>query len=269
VSLLPGRLVLLGHPVAHSVSPRFQNAALRSAGIPLTYEAVDVAPEGLDEQLVALARQNAAGNVTIPHKEAVAARCDRLTLMAARCGAVNTFWHEKGALVGHNTDVGGADHVATALLGKAKQGACVALIGAGGAAAAVLGAIEGWDGARVRVYNRHMSRAAALVARFPNVAQVASSVEEAVDEAALVVNATPLGLRHADPFPVQIDQLPLSAAVFDLVYHAEETAWVRAARDAGHRAADGEGMLLEQGALAFARWFGREPDRSAMWRSMH
>jgi len=72
-----------------------------------------------------------------------------------------------------------------------------------------------------------------------------------------------------DAFPVALDALPPDAAVFDLVYKPEETAWVRAAREAGHRAADGEGMLLEQGALAFERWFGRAPDRGAMWRAMH
>jgi shikimate dehydrogenase len=264
----PGRLLLLGHPVAHSLSPRFQNAALRAAGIPLEYEALDVAPADLDAVLRRLAAENAAGNVTIPHKEAVGARCVRVTPMAARCGAVNVFWHEAGALVGDNTDVGGVDVMAAALLGADRSAARVALIGAGGAAAAVLCAVEGWGGARAQVYNRHMPRAEQLVARFPSVAAVAPTVEEALRGATLVVNATPVGMRD-DAHPVPIASLPAGAAVLDLVYRAHETAWVRAARDAGHRAADGEGMLLEQGALAFARWFGAEPDRSAMWRAMH
>src|SRR5690606_7167812 len=88
---LPGRLVLLGHPVAHSLSPRFQNAALTAAGIPLVYEAIDVAPELLDETLRVLVASQAAGNVTIPHKEAVYALCTRRTPVADRVGAVNTF----------------------------------------------------------------------------------------------------------------------------------------------------------------------------------
>lgn len=264
----PGRLVLLGHPVAHSISPRFQNAALRRAGIALTYEALDVPPEQLDDTLRELARQNGAGNVTIPHKEAVAARCVRVTDLARRCAAVNTFWHEDGALCGHNTDVGGAELTMRTLLGGETRGARLALVGAGGSAAAVLCAAEGWEGAHVRVYNRHMSRAEQLAARFPAIATAMSSLEEALRDVRLVVNATPIGMRD-DAHPVPIALLPRGAAVFDLVYRAHETAWVRAARDAGHRAADGEGMLLEQGALAFERWFGVAPDRNAMWKAMH
>jgi shikimate dehydrogenase len=268
VTARPGRLVLLGHPVAHSISPRFQNAALRAAGIPLRYEALDVAPEQLDAVLAELSRHNAAGNVTIPHKEAVAARCARLTEIAARCGAVNTFWHENGALVGDNTDVGGLDMVVRALLGNTSSSVRIALIGAGGSAAAVLCAAEGWPTARVRVYNRHMARAEQLVARFPMVASTAASLEDALHGATLVVNATPIGMRD-DEHPVPIGALPPDAAVFDLVYRSHETAWVRAAREAGHRAADGEGMLVEQGALAFERWFGVPPDRNVMWKAMH
>jgi shikimate dehydrogenase len=263
----PARLVLLGHPVTQSISPRIQNAALRSAGLPLTYEARDVPPAALDEVLRALAAERAAGNVTIPHKEAVAARCSRLTPLAERVGAVNTYWHEGGRLVGDNTDVGGLDASVRALLGDDMSSARVALVGAGGSAAAVLAAAERWGTARVSIYNRHMDRAERLAARFPSVARVAPSLDEAVRHATLVVNATPMGM-HDDAHPVPLGLIAPGAAVFDLVYRAGETAWVTAAREAGHRAADGMGMLVEQGALAFTRWFAREPDRAAMWRAM-
>lgn len=263
----PGRLVLLGHPVSHSLSPRFQNAALRAAGIPLVYEALDVAPETLAETLADLARAGASGNVTIPHKEAVASLCSRRTALAERCRAVNTFWHEAGALVGDNTDVGGVDAIVLALLGEARSSARVALIGAGGSAAAVLAAAERWGSARVRLYNRHVDRAQALALRFGAAVDVVRSIDEALDAATLVVNATPIGLRD-EGFPVAIEAIPSGAAVFDLVYRTGETAWVRAAREAGHRAADGEGMLVEQGALSFERWFGIEPDRNAMWSAL-
>ncbi|MDB4887078.1 MAG: Shikimate dehydrogenase [Gemmatimonadetes bacterium] len=265
----PGRLVLLGGAVeGRSLSPRFQNAALRAAGIPLVYEAVNVDAASLEAMLETLRAENGAGNVTIPHKEAVAARCARLTPLASRCGAVNVFWHEDGDLVGDNTDVGGADMVAQALLRGATAGATVAVIGAGGAAAGVLAAVEGWGGATARVYNRHMPRARQLADRFAPFATVAATIEEAVRGATLVVNATPAGTRDDDPFPVPLEMLPARAAVFDLVIHPSETAWVRAARDAGHWSADGRGMLVEQGALAFERWFGRPPDRNAMWAAM-
>jgi shikimate dehydrogenase len=268
VRRLPGRLVLIGHPVAHSASPRFQNAALRAAGIPLIYETLDVPPGALEAMMAGLAQENAAGNVTIPHKEAVAERCAVLTPLAERCGAVNVFWHARGELHGDNTDVGGADVVMAALLQGRPADARVALIGAGGAAAAVLCALEGWSGARVRIYNRSRPRAERLAARFRGFAVAASSIADAIRDSMLVVNATSIGMSDAE-FPVPLEELPPDSAVFDLVYRPEETAWVRAAREAGHRAADGEGMLLEQGALAFERWFGRAPDRGAMWRSMH
>jgi shikimate dehydrogenase len=268
VTGLPGRLVLLGHPIAHSASPKFQNAALRAAGIPLLYEALDVPPGDLDATLDELALVNAVGNVTIPHKEAVAARCTWLTPVAERCGAVNVFWHDDGVLHGDNTDVAGVDVVATALLQGRRQGARVALLGAGGAAAAVLFAIERWDGARVRLYNRHMERAESLARRFSVITEVVTSLGDALVDATLVINATPIGL-HDQRHPVAISALPPRAAVFDLVYRAEETSWVREAREAGHRASDGEVMLLEQGALAFERWFGQSPDRGAMWRALH
>ena len=264
---LPGRLVLLGHPVAHSLSPRFQNAALRAAHIPLEYEALDVPPDALDVVLAELAASRASGNVTIPHKEAIAARCARRSSLAERCGAVNTFWHEDDALVGDNTDVGGVDAIAAALLGEARATARVALVGAGGSAAAVLAAAERWGSATVRLYNRNVERAHALASRFGDSVEVVDTVERALAGATLVVNATPVGL-HDDDVPVPIEALPESAAVFDLVYRANETTWVRAAREAGHRAADGEGMLVEQGALSFERWFGIEPDRNAMWRAL-
>ncbi|HUQ46495.1 MAG TPA: shikimate dehydrogenase [Gemmatimonadaceae bacterium] len=263
----PTRLVLLGHPVAHSISPRIQNAALGAAHIPLTYETMDVEPARLEDTLVALAAARAAGNVTIPHKEAVAARCASLTPLARRVGAVNTFWHEGGLLVGDNTDVGGVDATVRALLGERMRSARVALIGAGGGAAAVLAAAERWGGVRVAIYNRHMTRAQGLAARFPAVAEAVVTLADALRDATLVVNTTPVGMRDAE-LPVPLELLPSGAAVFDLVYRAGETAWVTGARQAGHRSADGIGMLVEQGALAFARWFGMEPDRDAMWRAM-
>ena len=134
---LPTRLVLLGSPVAHSLSPLFQNAALESAGLPVRYEALDVAPDRLCDLLEELAREGAAGNVTVPHKEAVFARCVTRSVIAERVGAVNTFWSVSGQLHGDNTDVGGFARTAGALVGEGGATSRIALLGAGGAAAAV------------------------------------------------------------------------------------------------------------------------------------
>lgn len=261
----PAELVLLGHPVAHSLSPRFQNAALRSAGLPVTYRALDVPPWSLDDALHALVASGAAGNVTVPHKEAVAARCARLEPLAAETGAVNTFWVYDGALAGDNTDVGGFDAAVRELNPSLPRAASVALLGSGGAAAAVLSAVRRWPGARARVWSRTQGRSERLVRRYAGAASLASSVDEALESATLVVNATPIGLHDDDALPVPIASLPDGCAVIDLAYRSGETRWVREARSCGHAAQDGLTMLLEQGALAFERWFGVVPDRDAMW----
>ncbi len=258
----PARVVLLGHPVAHALSPRFQNAALRAANIPLTYEAVDVAPPALTGMLHALVAMHAAGNVTIPHKEAVFAQCARVTPLARRVGAVNTFWTEQGQLVGHNTDVDGFAAAVAAAFGP-PVGWKVAVLGAGGSAAAVLAAIERWPGVRAVVTARSLTRAAALIQRFEGLADLAPDAVTAVRDADLVVNATPLGL-HDDTVPIDPALLAPTTRVFDLVYRTHATAWVRAARQRGLAATDGLAMLVEQGALAFECWFGVVPDRAVM-----
>lgn len=257
----PGRLVLLGHPVAHSLSPRFQNAALRAAGIPIVYEAVDVSAEALQSTVDALRSADAAGNVTIPHKEAVVAMCDDLSSMARRAGAVNTFWCEDGRLVGDNTDVGGFRAAVAELRGEPP--CVIALIGAGGGASAALAAVEGWRGAQARVYSRTPRRTESLCSRFDGIASAARSAQDVVGGADLVVNATPIGLMD-DAMPVDPSLLDAGAAVLDLVYRPGGTPWVRAARRRGLAASDGTTMLLEQGALAFERWFGVTADRGAM-----
>ncbi|MGQ0648249.1 MAG: shikimate dehydrogenase [Gemmatimonadaceae bacterium] len=259
---LPGRLVLLGHPVAHSLSPVFQNAALSVAGIPLRYEALDVTPLALEDVLRELRAVGAAGNVTIPHKQAVYAVCDEVTDVARRVGAVNTFWTERGRLHADNTDVAGFD-AAVRALGTERRGAVIALFGAGGAAAAVCTAAEQWTGARVRIVARSAERATVLATRFPGLVAIARSVPEALTSAMLVINATPVGLDGTS-VPVSVTDLPRDADVMDLVYRPGQTPWVRQAQALGLRAVDGREMLLRQGALAFSRWFGRAPDLSVM-----
>jgi shikimate dehydrogenase len=269
VSASPERLVLLGHPIGHTFSPLIQNAALRAAGIDLSYERLDVPKSALADTLSDLRRARAAGNVTIPYKEHVREACDRLTATARAVGAVNTFWIAvDGALVGDNTDVEGFTAAVLQLFGgKTASGERVCLLGAGGGAAAVLHAIKGWPDVSVRMYSRTRERAEQLARRLEVDAAVCSTVREAVQSATLVVNATPVGLRDGD-MPVNPELLGADAAVFDLAYARGETALVRAARALGHRAMDGMVMLVEQGAAAFERWFGQSANRDAMWSAI-
>jgi shikimate dehydrogenase len=263
----PAELVLLGHPVAHSLSPRFQNAALRAAGIDAEYRALDVEPARFEEVVAGLARRRLAGNVTVPFKERMHDACDLLTPLARRVGAVNTFWvDDAGSLTGDNTDVGGFDFAVRSVLGAAPRDLTVGVIGAGGSAAAVLAAVETWPGATAHVFNRTAERARLLSERFGSIAQPVDDIG-VIEGAQLVVNATTIGL-HDDRMPLDVELLSPDAAVVDLVYRPGQTAFVRAHRRRGGRAVDGLPMLVEQGALAFERWFGRSPDRSVMWDAL-
>jgi shikimate dehydrogenase len=289
----PGALVLLGHPVAHSLSPTFQQAALDQAHLAVRYRAHDTATAQFAATLAECAAQRVAGNVTIPHKERMFDACDRHTAMAQRVRAVNTFWHdEDGRLVGHNTDVIGALAAMRAVLAAqphgvdphrgatqtedVRRGAAhrerapgeglhVALLGAGGSAASVLVALEQLPVEEVRIWSRTSARAEGLAERTTLPVRVCNTAAQAVARARLVVNTTPIGLAD-DHQPVPAESLAHDAAVLDLVYRRGETPWVHACRARGHRAEDGLRMLVEQGAAAFSCWFGREPDREAMWR---
>lgn len=264
----PSRLVLLGHPVAHSLSPVFQQAALRAAGLPQRYELLDVVPADLSRVVERLRAERAAGNVTIPHKEAMHGLSERRTPLAERVGAVNTFWFDEvGSLVGDNTDVAGFEALADSLDFE-RAHSVVACLGSGGAAAAVCAAVEQWPDASVQLVGRSAARVHALAARFGERVRVAPSPTLAVSGARVVVNTTPLGLLDDDPLPIAIEALPRDACVMDLVYRRGETRFVREARAAGHPAADGLEMLLQQGAAAFERWFGCAPDLRAMRASL-
>ena len=265
----PGRLVLLGQPVTQSLSPIFQAAALRAAGIAATYEAIDVSAGELEARLRALQAVGAAGNVTMPHKERVAALCDVLTPLAQRLGSVNTWWTVDGRLHGDNTDAGGFDDAIVDLLGEIPQNAQVAVLGAGGAARAVVIAVGAWPGSRTSVWSRTLARSEALVALGP-VGRTAAEefMANAIRGADLVVNATPIGMRD-EQVPVNPAVLRTGAACFDLVYRKSgPTPFVQLARAQGRRADDGLGMLIAQGARSFERWFGIVADRRAMWSSV-
>lgn len=265
---LPRRLVVIGHPIAHARSPVFQQAALDAAGLAVRYEAVDVAPDALEASLRGFLANDTWGNVTVPYKAAVAQRCGVRTPVAERAGVVNTFWVSEGVLHGDNTDVAGFEAAVRHLLGGIPSGLRVGMLGAGGAAAGVVTAVERWPGASVRVFARTPGRAAELRERFPAVVALADAPEAVASGVDLLVNATPLGLA-GEAVPIDPAQLASTTAVLDLTYRVGLTPWVRACRAAGLRADDGLRMLVEQGAQAFVRWFGVEPDRTVMWRALY
>lgn len=262
------RLVLIGHPVSQSLSPAMQNAALEAAGMSLRYEALDVAPENLDAALAELAKVPCGGNFTMPHKKAAMHSMRVISDVAQHVGAVNTFWGDGyGALDGDNTDVVGFDGAARDLMGGTPEGIRVAILGAGGAAAAALTAIDEWPGVTASVHARDLARAMAMRMRHSAVVRACSMRDPSLGDANLIVNATPVGMV-GEEMPIEIDGLRPDAFILDLVYTPNETALVRETRARGHKSADGLRMLLHQGAAAFELWFHQKPDEGVMWSAL-
>ncbi len=262
------RLVaLLGHPIGHSLSPRIHNAAFRAQGVDMVYVAFDVLPESLAEAIDGLRALGIRGaNLTIPHKEAAVALVDEIDSIAARIGAVNTIVNNDNRLVGYNTDAAGFAAALGSLVSAGARGLRCLVLGAGGAARAVVATLVEQDAAEVRIYNRTGVRASALCETASLWGATACSVvseEElraAVETADLVVNATSLGLGGSvKESPIPVDTLHSDQVVIDLVYGASLTALVEAARAKGAGAADGKEMLVMQAACSYRLWTGLEP----------
>lgn len=264
------RLVaLLGDPVAHSLSPAIQNAAMRAARVDGVYVALRCSGSEVGPLLRALAHAGGAGNVTVPHKEAAARAVDRRTEAVEATGACNCFWEEGGEVWGDNTDVEGVAAAIRSLLGRSVTGARVLVAGAGGGARAVVHSLVRHGAEEVVVVNRTHQRAVELAGRFATertpVRVVGGAHEVGGGTFDLAVNATSLGLREGDPLPLDPAALPPVDAALDLVYaRGGETPWVRAMRGRGVPAGDGREMLLMQGAAAFRRWWGVEAPLEAM-----
>ena len=264
-------LTVIGDPVAHSLSPAMYNAACRALGLDAVYVALRVAPASLPAVLAMQAAIGGAGNVTVPHKEAVEGSVARKTDVCARVGACNTFWTEDGgALVGDNTDVFGVTS-ALAKIGAGKKGERWLVVGTGGSARATAVA-AGDSGATLFVRSRDAARAKAFAAWASGIG-VPTTVAAGPIEVDVAINATPLGLAGHDPIPVDVNHIPGVQRALDLVYAPGETRWVHALLERGIEAMDGREMLVQQGAAAFERFFPgtaapREVMRAAVQRAL-
>lgn len=265
-------LGLIGYPLGHSLSPQLHRAALASARLDGDYRLFPIPPgedgrEAISALISLLHQGDLHGlNVTIPYKQHVMRLVAELSEVARAVGAVNTLYQSRdGTLVGENTDVPGFLRDLTRLMGGTGPGQALVL-GAGGSARAIVYALaaNGWS---VKVLARRVEQAAALVFEIgvvlPGKAhlEVMPLSEENLtlsENVNLVVNTTPLGMYPqitGCPWPEKIP-LPNHATIYDLVYNPAETVLVRRAREAGHLAACGAGMLISQAALSFQRWTG-------------
>lgn len=264
---------VLGHPVAHSLSPVFQNAGFRALGIDACYLAFDVAPEALGTALEGARALGFGGlNLTIPHKEQALALAREADAGAVLVGAANTLVPAPGGWRAFNTDVEGLLRALGDDLGFAPAGRRALLLGAGGAArAAAVGLLRSGI-QEILLANRNETRAEKLACALGDVAgqnrvtPVGLGDARAFGLAAgdLVLSATPLGLHGQGSWPWDLGRFSPGVAFYDLAYGREETALVTAARAAGFRAASGRRMLLHQGAAAFTLWTGRPAPLGAM-----
>ncbi len=258
------RVVLIGHPVAHSLSGAMQQAAFDELGVDARYELWDKPPIELAESIAELRGDDFLGaNVTIPHKERVVPMVDRLTEEATATGAVNTITREGKRLVGHNTDVAGFKVALDKLVGRQKMPKHAVVLGAGGGARAVVYGLirEGFQ--RIIVFNRHLHRAEGMVKHFSRTAAHMelrampwheSIIESEITKTKVLINATSIGLT-SDLSPLPAEVLSDELLVLDLIY--ARTRLLRDAHAAGATTLDGELMLLHQGAAAFTLWTGQ------------
>jgi shikimate dehydrogenase len=269
------RVVLIGHPVAHSLSGAMQQAAFDELGIDARYELWDRAPIALPDAIAEVRGDDFLGvNVTIPHKERVVPMIDKLTEEAQVTGAVNTLTREGKRLVGHNTDVPGFAAALDKLVGRQKMPRQAVLLGAGGGARAVAYGLIRAGFQRVVIFNRHLHRAEGLVKHFGRSAAHMdlrampwheSIIESELAKTKVLINATSIGL-NSDVSPIPGEILTSDLLVLDLIY--KRTRLIGDAQAAGATAQDGEVMLLHQGAAAFALWTGQPAPLEVMSRAL-
>lgn len=262
------RVGLIGHPVGHSISPQFQQAAFDALSLPIRYERWDT-PEGTLEASVRRLRRAPylGANVTVPHKQAVIELLDEVTGEAKVTGAVNCIVRRADRLNGYNTDVGGFRRALREELGISPAGKAVAVLGAGGAARGVVAALAHEQAARVLVLNRTLERATALVADLGDALRVnmeAGPLGEVtgamLEGCSLIVNCTSVGLAGSSSeaaMPIAIEALPPGAAVVDIIANPLRTRFLRESALVGHPVMGGLSMLVHQGALAFELWTAR------------
>lgn len=271
-----GLVALIGHPVGHSLSPLIHNAAFRHDNLDMVYLAFDVRPDLLGSAVQGISALNIRGaNVTVPHKECVLHLLDEVDPLAARVGAVNTIVNENGRLLGYNTDVSGFVAAVRSVLPQGAKGLDCLVVGAGGAARAVVAGLFEEGATKVTVCNRTFDRANSLCddarAWGDTICEPLANdhVAEAAKAVQLIVNATPVGLAsRVKQSPLPVDTLHSGHVVIDLAYGLRITRLVEAARVRGAVAMDGKEMLIMQAAGSYGLWTGLQPPMEAMRSSI-
>ena len=272
------KVVILGYPIGHSISPLFQQAALDHLSLDVRYEAWETPPDDLTASVERLRQADFLGaNITVPHKEVVSRLLDHVEEPARLIGAVNTVVNRDGFLTGHNTDAEGFLRALREDGGFDPRGRAVLLLGAGGVARAVAYTLAGEGAACIAIANRTLDRAQKLAEEIKPLAASVQAVsletrtlKPLAAESDLIVNCTSLGMRHgagAEKTPLTAELIPPSALVVDLVYSPPETPLLKEAIRAGASTLPGLPMLVYQGAASFRLWTGLEPPLEVMFNA--
>lgn len=256
---------VIGSPIAHSKSPILHGYWLKKYEITGYYVPIEVAPGRLREGFDALRTLGFRGaNVTVPHKEDAIKIADQVSDRARAIGAANTItFLENGDIHADNTDgIGFLENLRQSRPGWQPEAGPAAVLGAGGAARAVIAALLDAGAPEIRLTNRSPARAEALAKLFgPKVTLIPwEEAAQIFEGAALAVNSSVLGMAGQPRFDIPLDALPETALATDLVYTPLDTQFLQAARARGCATVDGLGMLLHQGAPGFERWFGTAPE---------
>jgi shikimate dehydrogenase len=258
---------IFGHPVRHSLSPIMHNAAFGKLNLDCVYVAFDIHPNNLESTTRAIKSMGISGvNVTIPHKERIIPFLDGTAPEVALTGAVNTVKNEDGKLTGYNTDVQGFLMAIKEDLGVTPNGLRIFLLGAGGAARAVLTALCMTGASEIYLINRTLHKATALASEFKKsykdisiesyALEDTGSVEQSLTAADLLINASSTGMEGAASIELKLESLPKRSLVYDLVYKPRQTALLKKASKLGLKSAGGISMLLYQGAKSLEIWTG-------------
>ena len=257
------RAGVVGHPVKHSRSPIIHGYWLEQFGINGRYDRYDVKPEDFSHFVKTLSEQGLQGvNVTIPHKEAAFLALDEATERARRLKAANTLWFENGKLWGDNTDsIGFLANLDQGHPGWDINAKSALILGAGGAARAIIAGLQERNIEKITIVNRTRERAEELALMSGGQVAVAEwfKLSFQLESADLVVNTTSLGMSGQPDLDLSLDPLGKNALVTDIVYVPLETNLLKKARLRGNPVVDGLGMLLHQAVPGFEHWFGKRP----------
>lgn len=260
---------IIGYPVKHTLSPAMHNAAFKALKINAAYKAFEVKPKDLRKAIKDLVSAGVCGfNVTIPHKTACMKYLDKIDKAAKATGAVNTVNVKNGELLGYNTDGPGFLRSLKEDLGVNPEGKNFFVIGAGGAAKAAVASLVAGLAGSVTIVDKITSRAVDLADnRIVNYIEYKQNWEPFIDEADVLINASPVGMKNSDPAPIDTRLLHKGLSVFDLVYN-RETELIKAAKKKGIRVCGGIGMLLYQGVLAFEIWTAKKAPLDVMRKAL-